>query len=209
MRKEMGISTVKSIVEKRKVDWLKNIIRKCNDNVMLRAALTGDLALDPMGNTKITPWMAEMAEILTKLYCRNGLVSNIHEKNVSTQSMDWVWNETDIFQTRTETLLEAKDVKELNHHTEEGDERTNSLRTDPPSTGGEPRGTARTEHKDTEKDKKNINRFVISNICPLCRTVLADNRTAIQHVRITHKRFGEKGTKHCVTKKLAKELRTI
>ncbi len=108
VRKEMGISTIKRTVEKRKVDWLKTIVCNRDDNVMLRAALTGNLALDTMGTTEITPWMTEMAEILTKLYCRTRWFLP-HTKKCRHHNMDWIWDETDIFQTRTESLLETKD----------------------------------------------------------------------------------------------------
>ncbi len=67
----MGIHTIKSIIEKRKLKWLFKSITEPEDNVMLRAALTGHMELDINNTTIITPWMEEMAGIITKLYVRN------------------------------------------------------------------------------------------------------------------------------------------
>ena len=48
------------MTEHRKVKWLFNIINNPDDNVMLRAAVSGTMNVDTKHETLITPWIEEM-----------------------------------------------------------------------------------------------------------------------------------------------------
>ena len=54
---DSGFYTIHSIIQSRKLKWIKSIIQNPEDNVQLRATLTGELDIDPEGGaTLITPW---------------------------------------------------------------------------------------------------------------------------------------------------------
>jgi len=185
IRKNMELPTIKSIVEKRKLKWLKDIIQSPDDNIMLRAALTGDLELDTNNLTNFTPWIEEMTMIITKAAHRNNSDLNVAEKIRGEGNVNWIWTEGRILYLNEKMLHDYEEETTL---------------TDITSTC--PEWIERQAYGLTDRNK--INGFVPGNNCPLCEVNLACKRTAQNHVANTEKNWKTKGIANCITKNMNK-----
>jgi hypothetical protein len=182
LRKKANLPTIKSTIEKRKLQWLQNMIREKDDNVLIRAALTGDMEIDREGITNFTPWMEEMCHILTKAITRNNSSLNIAQKITQHGNLQWIWTCYEILTLDAGKLLQWEDNDDENT---EDNHYVQSI--------GMPKGI---------NEFQSVNQYVISNVCPLCRKVAACNRTNKKHVQLLWKNHREKGNNHCITKNM-------
>ena len=83
---------------------------------MLRAALTGKMELDNNDQTLITPWIAEIAILITKLDHRSNTNIHVHLKIYEHKGMQWIWNCQDILKLDETLLLEDTGKRESDKH---------------------------------------------------------------------------------------------
>jgi hypothetical protein len=201
VRKEMRIATIGSELARRRVKWFKTMLANPDDNVMLRAALSGELLMEEGKDisTSITPWMEQLMEDLTTLNYRENKGADFAKAITESNGTSFVWGMKEIVTWNENALrdYEWKNNDKEGIRTTFVEEQVKCKHCEYTASKQQVAMHASRRHKDERAMKK----FITGNVCPLCDTVLACRRTAIQHAERTQKNHKEGEETKCKTKK--------
>jgi hypothetical protein len=203
VRQEMRISTVESEMARRRVRWFKTMVANPEDNRMIRSALSGKMTMDDYNETLITPWMEQLLQDLTILKNRGNYTLDIVKGIRETNNTSYLWELKELV-TWDEDLLREEEMEEA-----AGKGSRITIEDKEKCTICEYEGTKQQVAMHSAR-KHNMERamkkYIMGNQCPLCETLFADRRTAIQHAERTKDRYEKTGEIKCVTKKKNKKV---
>ena len=144
----MNIVTIQNMIEHRQIKWLFNIINNPDDNVMLRAAVSGTMKVDTNNETLITPWIEELALIITKLDSRCKTNIDIYKLITEHKGIQWIWSCRRLLDMDPKLILETIDEREIN----------TAVTMNPEVTS----------HRTKYATADELNKYVCGNTCPMC-----------------------------------------
>jgi len=197
----MRIGTIGSELARRRVKWFKTMLANPDDNIMLRAALSGELQMEEDSdiNTSITPWMEQLLEDLAILNYRENKGEDFAKAIKESNGTSFVWRMKEIVTWREDALRDYEWENNANAgiRTNIVEEKIKCKHCEYTASKQQVAMHASKKHKDERIMKK----IITGNVCPLCDTVLADRRTAIQHAETTQRNHKAGEAIKCKTKK--------